>query len=59
MNADKMDLFQLQTLMQHRDLATTKLYVAMAARLRKPVENLYVPDLGKPGKTTRRRTGSM
>ncbi len=59
LNADKMDLFQLQTLMQHRDLSTTKLYVAMAARLRKPVENLYVPDLGKRVRTPRRRTGSM
>lgn len=50
-NADKMDLFQLQTLMQHRDLSTTKRYVAMAERLKKPVAELFVPALKKPEKT--------
>jgi integrase len=44
-NAANMDLFELQGLMQHKNLETTKLYVNMANRLAKPVERLYVPDI--------------
>jgi len=45
MNADSMDLFELQGLMQHKSLETTKLYVNMTKRRAKPVSNLYVPPI--------------
>ena len=45
MNADSMDLFELQGLMQHKSLETTKLYVNMTKRRAKPVSNLYVPAI--------------
>jgi integrase len=44
-NAASMNLFELQGLMQHQSLATTKGYVNMAGRLNKAVSNLFVPDL--------------
>jgi integrase len=44
-NAEGMDLFELQALMQHRSLETTKLYVNMANRLNRAVEGLYVPEV--------------
>lgn len=47
-NAGEMDLFELQALMQHRSLETTKLYVNMAKRLNKVVDGLFVPDVLKP-----------
>jgi integrase len=47
MNAEGMDLFQLQGLMQHKSLSTTKLYVNMANRLTGAVQGLYVPDVGR------------
>jgi len=46
-NAGGMDLFQLQGLMQHKSLSTTKLYVNMSNRLTTAVEGLYVPDVAK------------
>jgi integrase len=49
MNAATMDLFTLQRLMQHQSLETTKLYVAMAHRLRPAIEGLYVPQLAVSG----------
>jgi hypothetical protein len=42
-----MDLFQLQALMQHKSLSTTKLYVNMANRLTSAVSGLYVPDVAR------------
>ncbi len=59
MNAGSMDLFQLQALMQHKTLTTTKLYVNMANRLTKAVEGLYIPDVGKRVSTPQSRTGSL
>ena len=44
-NADSMDLFQLQSLMQHKSLETTRLYVNMANRLKQAVDNLKVPEV--------------
>ncbi len=46
-NAAEMDLFELQNLMQHKSLETTKLYVNMAGSMRKVVDALYVPDVLK------------
>jgi integrase len=46
-NAAGMDLFQLQALMQHKNLETTKLYVNMANRFAKAVEGLYVPNVSR------------
>ncbi|WP_373653370.1 tyrosine-type recombinase/integrase [Schlesneria sp. DSM 10557] len=51
MNGDEMDLFQLQALMQHKSLETTKGYVNMARRLKKPVDNLFVPPNLRSGET--------
>lgn len=45
MNAGSLNLFELQALMQHKSLVTTRGYVAMAAQLNRAVSNLYVPDL--------------
>jgi integrase len=39
LNADKMDLFQLRDLMQHKSLKTTEIYVQMARRLQQPVDH--------------------
>lgn len=50
-NAASMDLFELQALMQHQTLETTRVYVSMAKRLQKPVNNLFVPSLPKIGET--------
>ena len=46
-NAAGMNLFELQTLMQHKSLETTKLYVSMVGRLNKAVDGLYVPEVLK------------
>ncbi len=51
MNAESMDLFELQALMQHKTLATTQGYVAMAKRLQKPVNNLFVPTIPQISET--------
>ncbi|MDZ4687602.1 MAG: tyrosine-type recombinase/integrase [Planctomycetaceae bacterium] len=45
LNAAGMDLFQLQALMQHRSLDTTRRYVNMATRLNKAVDGLFVPNV--------------
>lgn len=45
LNAQKMDLFELQGLMQHQSLETTKLYVNMASRLNQTIKGLYVPNV--------------
>ncbi len=50
-NAASMDLFELQALMQHQTLETTRVYVSMAKRLQKPVNNLFVPSLPQIGET--------
>lgn len=47
LNADKMDLFQLRDLMQHKSLKTTEIYVQMARRLQQPVDQIVVPDILK------------
>jgi len=43
MNAEHIDLFRLQTLMQHVSLETTKGYVNRAKSLTESVESLHVP----------------
>jgi integrase len=45
MNAGQMDLFELQRLMQHKSLETTRIYVAMAHRLKNVTDRLFVPQL--------------
>ncbi len=44
-NAESMDLFQLQSLMQHKSLDTTRLYVNMAEKLNSAVDGLKVPAI--------------
>ncbi len=44
-NAASMNLFELQGLMQHKSLETTRGYVNMAAGLNKAVGNLFVPSI--------------
>ena len=44
-NAASMNLFELQGLMQHKSLETTRGYVNMAAGLNKAVGNLFVPAI--------------
>lgn len=46
-NAANMDLFELQGLMCHRSLRTTKRYVAMAGKLNRSVPNIVIPNLEK------------
>ncbi len=46
MNAGQMDLFELQQLMQHKSLETTRIYVNMASRLKRTTDRLFVPDVG-------------
>ncbi len=43
-NAEHMDLFELQKLMQHRSLETTQGYVSMAGKLKKAINKAHVPD---------------
>ena len=43
-NAEHMDLFELQKLMQHRSLETTRGYVNMAGKLKKAINKAHVPD---------------
>jgi integrase len=50
MNAETMDLFELQALMQHKSLTTTQGYVNMAKRLQKPVDDLFVPRVRRTAK---------
>lgn len=45
MNADRMDPFELQQLMQHRDLKTTMKYVQMAQRIKMTADKVKVPNL--------------
>ena len=44
-NAASMNLFELQSLMQHKSLTTTQGYVSMAGQLNKAVQRLFVPSL--------------
>lgn len=44
-NAASMNLFELQSLMQHRSLTTTQGYVNMANQLTRTVQNLFVPSI--------------
>ena len=48
-NAASMNLFELQSLMQHESLETTKGYVSMAGQLNKTVQRLFVPTLPRVG----------
>ena len=50
-NAASMNLFELQSLMQHRSLTTTQLYVNMAGQLNKAVHGLFVPAIPSIGQT--------
>jgi len=45
LNAQQMDLFELQGLMQHKSLETTRRYVNMATQLNETVKNLFVPSV--------------
>ena len=45
LNSQGMDLFELQGLMQHKSLETTRLYVNMAQRLNETVKTLFVPPV--------------
>ena len=45
MNAGNIDLFKLQTLMQHTSLETTRGYVNMAKSLNESVASLHVPAI--------------
>ena len=45
LNAQQMDLFELQGLMQHKSLDTTRQYVNMASQLNETVKNLFVPSI--------------
>jgi integrase len=47
LNAADVNLFELQALMQHKSLSTTKLYVNMANQLNATVNKLYVPDVAR------------
>ncbi len=44
-NAEALDLFELQALMQHQSLETTKTYVNMVKRLKRAADGLFVPSL--------------
>jgi integrase len=46
-NAESVDLFELQDLMQHRSLETTRGYVSMAKRVNRAADVLFVPTLPK------------
>lgn len=46
-NAEHLDLFELQKLMQHKTLETTRKYVEMSQRLRPAVNKIQVPNLGE------------
>lgn len=43
-NAEHMDLFELQKLMQHRSLETTRGYANMAGKLKKAIKKVHVPS---------------
>jgi integrase len=45
LNASSMNLFELQSLMQHQSIETTKGYVNMAEQLNKTVQRSFVPSL--------------
>jgi integrase len=51
LNAGTMNLFQLQSLMQHQSLETTKGYVAMSSQLNGVVSGLFVPNIGNASQT--------
>ncbi|WP_397569068.1 tyrosine-type recombinase/integrase [Schlesneria sp. T3-172] len=51
MNAATMNLFELQGLMQHKSLETTRNYVNMAKGYEETVKNLFVPPNLKIGET--------
>jgi integrase len=51
MNAAGLSMLQLQSLMQHQDLSTTRKYVNMAEQLRPAVDKLFVPSLRKSAAT--------
>ena len=48
-NAEQLDLFELQSLMQHRSIETTRRYVDMAAKLKRTTDRINVPDVLKGG----------
>lgn len=50
-NIESMDLFELQNLMQHKSLETTKEYVNMVKRLKKTVTKIFVPPNLQIGET--------
>ena len=51
MNAQGMDLFELQGMMQHKSLDTTRLYVNMSQRLNETVKTLFVPPVLRKSET--------
>jgi hypothetical protein len=44
-NRKNVDLFDLQTMMQHKSLETTKVYVRMDEEMEKVIQGLFVPDV--------------
>lgn len=48
-NAEQLDLFELQSLMQHRSIETTRRYVDMAAKLKRSTDKINVPEVLKGG----------
>jgi integrase len=47
-NADRMDLFELQQLMGHANLETTRRYVSMAHRVKSSADKAFVPTIFNP-----------
>jgi hypothetical protein len=45
MNADKLTLDALQTLMRHKSYQTTQVYINMARQMDKAVASLHVPEI--------------
>ena len=43
MNAEQLDLLEVQNRMQRKSIETTKLHIIMAKRLAKLVSNIFVP----------------
>ncbi len=50
-NAEEMDLFELQQLMQHQSLEATRLYVGISKKLINAVANLKVPSILRDSST--------
>ncbi len=56
-NAARIPADALQTLMRHKSYQTTQLYISMARQVDEAVNSLFVPDVGKKRKRSRRAGG--